>query len=134
MSKATLYTKLLLGLHLVLCCIWLIIFRYGFSKGAILPWMVHGILWSVLGVQFTWGFTVGMMIGPSRTRRPLLWSSLLLIFYPIYFLRGIVQAAIFIQGWPVGVVYALLIALALAAQTWSGVQRGIVWRYRLREK
>src|SRR5882672_10615345 len=73
--------KLLLWVHLFVCVVWLYVLR---SEGYFPEWMIHVFLWSILGVQFTWGLTVGLLVGPARKRRSLLWWSLLLVFMPLF--------------------------------------------------
>src|SRR5213083_894447 len=73
--------RFLLWVHLFVCLVWLFTIRSG---DGIPEWMGHVILWSILGVQFSWGLTVGLLVGPSRKRRLLLWWSLLLVFMPLY--------------------------------------------------
>src|SRR5262245_35789893 len=84
--------KPLLWLHLFVCCVWLYLFR---TTARPPDWTLHVLVWSILGIQFTWGFTVGLIVGPSRKRRQSLWWSLLTVFMPLWFvgqmLRGLLE-------------------------------------------
>ena len=70
MKNARLWAKPLLWLHLFVCFVWLCLFR---SEGDAPPWMFHVFLLSLIGIQFTWGFMIGLLVGPSRKERQRLW-------------------------------------------------------------
>src|SRR5947207_15599717 len=76
-------SRLLLWIHLFVCTVWLYLFQ---TQTEPPEWTFHVLLWSILGVQFTWGLTVGLMVGPNSRLRGRLWWSLLLIFMPLYFI------------------------------------------------
>ena len=61
-------------------------------------WMIHVLVWSILVIQFTWGLTVGMMVGPGRSPRPWLWLSLLTLSLPVYFVGGLVRIIFHFMG------------------------------------
>jgi hypothetical protein len=116
--------KLLLWFHLFICIVWLCLFHLG-RVGEMPPaWMWHVLIWSVLGIQFTWGFTVGYIVGPGRKRRPLLWGSLLTIFMPLYFVAFLVRGLIAFLGLPLALVYLFFLVALLACETYGGVLLG----------
>ncbi len=112
--------RLLLLIHLFVCAVWLFLFR---SRHEPPNWMLHVFLWSILGVQFTWGYTVGLLVGPSRKRRPLLWWSLLTIFMPLYLVVPICTIIAF-HNLFVAAGYFAVFMLILACETYCGVLQG----------
>src|SRR5437588_3859715 len=121
MNGRAMFSKLLLIGHLIVCLVWLYLFRTE-SRPPI--WMIHVFLWSIIGVQFTWGFTVGYSVGPSRRRRGLLWWSLLTIFMPLYFIGPLVSIIHQTMGLGVALVYFGLFVAILASETFGGVMLG----------
>lgn len=122
MKKIRLWSKLLLWLHLFVCLVWL----YMFSPSQEPPgWMGHVIALSILGIQFTWGFTVGLMVGPSRKRRPLLWWSLLTCFLPLWIYGGIAQMIGWIFGLLPALLYLAVFIIIVACETYGGVLLGV---------
>lgn len=122
MKKIRLWSKLLLWLHLFVCLVWL----YMFSPSQEPPgWMGHVIALSILGIQFTWGFTVGLMVGPSRKRRPLLWWSLLTCFLPLWIYGGIAQMIGWIFGLLPALLYLAVFTIIVACETYGGVLLGV---------
>src|SRR5207248_557695 len=87
-------------------------------------WMLHVIVLSLIGIQFTWGVTVGLMIGPSRRRRALLWFSLLPIFLPCYVVGWILRALVQGEGLLVTLLYLFIFSAILACETFGGVMIG----------
>jgi|SRR5579871_4712886 len=112
--------KPLLWLHLVVCFAWLCLLRE-YEQPA---WAGHLILWSILGVQFTWGLTVGLIVGPSRKRRSLLWWSLLTVFMPLIPLTSIVAFIGLYTNLLVALVYLGIFTMILACETFCGVLLG----------
>ena len=117
-TGARFWARVLLWLHLFVFIIWFCVFRMADSAQPIPVWMIQVFILSILVVQFTWGFTVGLIVGPSRKRRDLLWWSLLPIFMPIYFVR-----VLFFIDWFILTLFTILI-LILACETYSGVLLG----------
>jgi hypothetical protein len=121
MKQIRLWGKALLWLHLFVCCVWLVFFRslfYGKPDPEDLPfWVFHIVAWSIMGVQFTWGLTIGLLVGPSRQRRDMLWWSLLTIFFPLKFF-------VFLRFLPIGIVYLAFAVIILACETYGGVLLG----------
>lgn len=118
-TRAT--AKLLLIFHLFVCCVWLYLFN---SVGRPPIWTLHVFVLSILGIQFTWGFTVGLIVGPARKRRPLLWFSLLTISMPLWFssilFRGLIEGL----GLPLALLYLGVFVAILACETYGGVLMG----------
>ena len=120
MKKIRALSKSLLWLHLFVCVVWLCLFRV-----QQLPfWTIHVFLWSILGVQFTWGFTVGLRVGPSRTRRQSLWWSLLTIFMPLYLVGPMLCIIALWQGPLIALVYLFFFTALLGSETFCGVLLG----------
>ena len=111
---------LLLWLHLFVCTVWLFLFHADQDPPG---WMLHVFLWSILGVQFTWGYTVGILVGPSRKRRPLLWWSLLTLFMPLYVI-GPICTIIAFHNLFVAFGYFAVFIMILACETYCGVMLG----------
>ena len=112
--------RLLLWAHLFVCTVWLYLFRAQHQPP---DWMFHVLIWSILGVQFTWGYTVGLLVGPSRRRRPLLWWSLLTLFMPLYVI-GPLCFFIAIHNLFLACGYFALFIMILACETYCGVLQG----------
>ena len=112
--------RLLLLVHLFVCAVWLYLFRAQHEPPG---WMLHVVLWSILGIQFTWGYTVGLLVGPSRKRRPLLWWSLLTIFMPLFFV-GHLCSFIAFHNLLVACGYFAVFVMILACETYCGVLLG----------
>lgn len=127
MKGARRWGKTLLWLHLFVCCVWLYFFRFLFDDpGPIhLPeWVIHTVVLSILGIQFTWGFTVGLLVGPSRKRRNLLWWSLLTSILPLWFFSLIVFFFSF-YNLLLALVYLAIFVMMLACETYCGVLLGV---------
>ena len=124
-------SRLFLWIHLFVCTVWLYLFQTSSEPP---HWMIHIFLWSILGVQFTWGLTVGLMVGPNRRCRRSLWWSLLLIFMPMYFFGAILKGIYLYLGafWAAG--YLAVFTALLACETYCGVMLGAwlhsLWRDR----
>lgn len=117
MDNARSWAKPLLWLHLFFFVIWLCVFH---AEDESPDWMGMVFILSLLVIQFTWGFTVGLIVGPSRRRRSLLWWSLMPIFMPIYFIRWL----FLIPHWFFWGLLAAFI-LILACETYCGVLLGV---------
>lgn len=117
--------KLLLWVHLFVCCIWLFFFRMANEDPRFIPdWIGHIVTWSILAIQFTWGFTIGLNVGPSRKKRHLLWWSLLTIFLPLWFL-GWLTFFIAFESLFLAMIYLMIFTLILACETFCGVLLGV---------
>jgi hypothetical protein len=117
------YAKTLLWIHLFVCLCWLALFTMDTAP----DWMGHIFIWSILAVQFTWGLTVGLIVGPDRSRRCWLWWSLLTVFMPLW---PISLTCVFISAFVgplIGLIYLLTFVLILACETFCGVLLGVKW-------
>lgn len=114
--------KALLWAHLFVCLIWLYLFR---TEAQPPVWMIHVFLWSVLGIQFSWGYTVGLIAGPSRRRRWLLWFSLLTVFMPLYFVAALFRLLVHFMGLPTALMYLAIFVTVLSCETFCGVLLGV---------
>ena len=112
--------RLLLWMHIFVCAVWLFLFRATQQPPI---WMLHVFLWSILGVQFTWGYTVGLIVGPGRKRRPLLWWSLLTLFMPM-FLVGPLCGRLAYHSLLIACGYFAVCTMILACETYCGVLLG----------
>ena len=121
MPSTRYWAKLLLWAHLLLCFVWLTLFC---TQEMPPGWMWQLMFWSILCVQFTWGFTVGLLVGPRRKRRPLLWWSLLTVFYPLYFFSWIVRIILLGAGPFWALFWLATFVVILACETFGGVLLG----------
>ena len=113
--------KILLFVHLFVCMVWLAIFHWDGNSN---DWMIHVFVWSIMGVQFTWGLTVGLLVGPSRQNRSKLWWSLLLVFMPLFPVGNLVFFMA-LAGYPIlALVYLGFFVMILACETYCGVLLG----------
>jgi hypothetical protein len=120
MKKVCALSKSLLWIHLFVCVVWLCMCRL-----QQLPiWTLHVFIWSILGIQFTWGFTVGLRVGPGRASRPRLWWSLLTVFMPLYLVGPILFFIALSQGMVIAMVYLLCFTAILGSETFCGVLLG----------
>ncbi len=115
--------RLLLWAHGFVCAVWLFLFHVTREGGYAPDWMIHVFVWSILGVQFTWGYTVGLLVGPGRKRRPLLWGSLLTVFMPL-FVVGPLCYVIAFHNLVVACGYFAVFVMILACETYCGVLQG----------
>jgi hypothetical protein len=121
MKNARQWSKPLLWLHLFVCLIWLYLFRTSHDPPG---WTIHVGVWSILAIQFTWGFTVGLIVGPGRKRRPLLWWSLMPIFMPLWVIGPILTILMMLQGPLIALIYLAIFTMILACETFCGVLLG----------
>jgi hypothetical protein len=113
--------KRLLWLHLFVMVVWLCVLR---ATRMPPEWMLHVVVWSVLIVQFTWGFTVGLAVGPGRRRRAHLWWSLLTVLIPLYVVSFVFRVLVAALGLPMALVYLAVFVTMLACETYCGVLLG----------
>ncbi len=119
MKNAKGLVKPLLWFHLFICVIWLYVFHS--YEPRMVPVMLF--LWSIVVIQFTWGFTVGLAVGPTRKNRSKLWWSLLTIFMPLFFFSAPIFA-FFAFNLFAGLLYLSAIVIILASETYAGVLLG----------
>lgn len=120
--------RFLLWFHLFVCCVWFIFFQLirQDPEGSLTPlWMSHVLALSILAIQFTWGFTIGLNVGPGRRRRHLLWWSLLTVFMPLWFFGWMTYIIAMINGLLWAVIYLAAFTLVLACETFCGVLLGV---------
>ena len=120
MKNPRLWQKPLLLLHLFVLLVWL----YAQRAQPIENWVLHVLFLSVLAIQFTWGFTVGLIVGPGRKRRPLLWWSLLTVFMPLWIYGAIVHILFWTDGPLVALLYLAALVAIVASETYCGVLLG----------
>lgn len=120
-DKAKRWGRVGLWVHLFVCLVWLNLMRTSQQPHEL---MIHIFLWSILGVQFTWGLTVGLLVGPARKDRPLLWWSLLTVFMPLYIYGAFGSAILSAYGPLIALIYMLLFAVIVASETYCGVLLG----------
>ena len=120
MKKVRSLSKSLLWLHLFVCVVWLCLIR----QQEMPFWTIHVFIWSILAIQFTWGFTVGLHVGPSRASRPNLWWSLLTVFMPLYFVGHLLFFITLLQGPLIALIYLFCFTALLGSETFCGVLLG----------
>ncbi len=120
MKKVHALSKLLLWIHLFACVVWLCLCR----MQQVPFWTIHVLIWSILGIQFTWGFTVGMCVGPSRNRRSNLWWSLLTVFMPLYLVGPMLYFLVLMQGPIIALIYLFFFTVLLGSETFCGILLG----------
>jgi hypothetical protein len=129
MSDTKIWGKVLLWVHLFIVCIWLLFFRMAATDpgdGEGMPmWIAHIFILSILAIQFTWGFTVGLNVGPSRKKRDNLWWSLLTIFLPIWFYNFVVKIMALLGAPLWALVYGAVFIVILGCETYCGVLLGV---------
>jgi hypothetical protein len=125
MESARFWGKVLMWVHLFVLCVWLYAFRaFRDGSGEMPQWVFHLFIGSIVGIQFTWGYTVGLMVGPSRRKRHKLWWSLITLVIPMYIVGGLLRFFFEFMGvWQTGY-YLLLFAAVLACETYGGVLLG----------
>ena len=121
MSQSRRIAVPLLWVHLGFCLIWLAVM----AQINLPQWSGHVWLLSILAVQFTWSYTAGILIGPRRKRRPLLWSCLLLAPMPLWFTWMLTRVFSMVFGPAVAAMYLAVMLLVLGAETWSGLMLGL---------
>lgn len=119
-KKVKRLSKALLWLHLFVCLVWLSLFHAQETPF----WTIHVFLWSILGIQFTWGFTVGLRVGPARATRKKLWWSLLTIFMPLFLLGPSLFVIAHLCGMLVAAIYLFFFTAMLGSETFCGVLLG----------
>src|ERR1041384_8840496 len=77
------WIKGLLFYHAVLILAFFVVF----NRPSAPNWMGSLVAFGLPTVQFTWSFTVGLVLGPRRQNRPWYWTALLLSFIPLSFVR-----------------------------------------------
>ncbi len=112
----------LLVWHFLVLCLWV----YLFSPNAQpTEWMVYTAIWTLYSIQFTWGLTVGLIVGPGRATRGQLWWSALFSLLPISILTMNMLYAI-VYGFPIGwaILFFVTSLVILACETFCGVLLG----------
>ena len=130
MRNPRLWGKPLLVLHLFFCCLWLYLVMTTKQPP---NWTLFIFYWSILGIQLTWSFTVGLIVGPGRASRfNLLWSALL-SFFPLYVSYWIA----FGIGYEIGVFWGVLFFLTfvgiIISETFCGLLLGAKAHMMIRE-
>lgn len=124
-NNPRLWAKPLLILHLFVMCVWLYFLGilHG-GEGELYEWMMHVLFLSLIGIQFTWGFTVGLIVGPKRQNRNRLWWSLLTISIPASVFGWFLHVIVFSWGILVAALYLAAFVFMLACETYGGVMLG----------
>lgn len=122
MKNARRWGRTLLWVHLFVCVVWLYLLKSDDPQPP--NWMVHVLLWSILGIQFTWGFTVGLLVGPSRKKRQMLLWSLLPIFMPLCLVLPVCIGIAIHLNPLIALVYLAFFMMILACETYCGLLLG----------
>ena len=88
-------------------------------------WTIHAWVLAVLAVQFTWSFTVGLIVGPSRARRRQLRWSAASLFIPLWPMKLAVWMLLWSAGPLVAALYAAAFAIVLGSETIAGLLLGV---------
>ncbi len=120
MKNPKILVKPLLWFHLLVCLSWLYVFHA--NEPHYLP--VTLFIWSILAVQFSWGFTVGLAVGPARKDRGNLWWSLMTIFMPLFFMAPMILPLLFSMPL-IGLAYFSVVLIILGSETYTGVLLGV---------
>jgi hypothetical protein len=87
-------------------------------------WMGMLIVFSLPTVQFTWSFTVGVILGPYRRRRRLYWSVFLLSFIPLSLVRALCWLAYYFYGLRAALTCLAICLGVLFLETFAGLLYG----------
>ena len=132
MNNPRLWAVPLVILHAFFVGVWGYIFF--FSEGYLPTWMAYLAIWTVIGIQFTWGFTIGLMVGPARATRAQLWLSAITAVLPLYFV-GIYCLLLLVYG-EMHIAFVLLMfftmAVIFACETFCGVLLGATAYIKIR--
>jgi len=124
MESARFWGKLLLWVHLFVLCVWLYGFHTIITGGVLREWVGHLVIGGVIGVQFTWGYTVGLLVGPNRRKRHKLWWSLITLTLPMSLVGNLLRAMFDNIGLWQTAYYLMLFTAVLACETYGGVLLG----------
>lgn len=83
-------------------------------------------------VQFTWGFTLGMILGPHRKHRRWYWMALLFLPIPLDFVYIVTMLAYHFVGWEIALVCLAIGLTVVLVETVAGIVVGIDARLRFR--
>ena len=97
-------------------------------------WLGSLLAFALPTVQYTWSYTVGLILGPSRRYRRWFWTTLLLIFIPLSFARILCWLAYHFLGLPVAMVCGVVLLVVLLAETYSGILYGVQAHCRHQER
>ena len=124
MESARFWGKVLLWVHLFVLCVWLYAYS-AIQNGRNAPeWVGHIFIGGIIGVQFTWGYTVGLLVGPSRRKRHKLWWSLITLTLPMWVVGFLLRVLYENMGLWHTAYYLFLFAAVLACETYGGVLLG----------
>jgi hypothetical protein len=123
MSNPKCLVRPLLWFHLFICFTWLYVFRAGDPHF----WAITLFLWSIFAIQFTWGFTVGLAVGPARKSRSKLWWSLVTLLLPLSLMAQPLLTLLLVSPL-LFVAYLSAIVIILASETYAGVLLGAKMR------
>lgn len=121
MKRHARWVQTLLWMHLFVCVSYLLwhVFRAPVWAGSI-------TVFAVLTVQFTWSFTVGLIVGPSRQRRPALLACLLLAFMPLQFVGMMTWVIGNLLNWRAAITFLIaalgVFLVELGTGLWYGME------------
>ena len=84
-------------------------------------------------VQFTWGLTLGLIIGPSRKLRKWYWGSLLFLPIPLGFTRVATWLAFHFVGFSIAAIVLVACVSVIIIETVAGVMVGVDVHSKLRQ-
>lgn len=88
-------------------------------------WSGSLFVFGMLTVQFTWGVTLGLILGPSRKLRKWYWASLLFLPVPIGFTRILTWLAFHFVGLSIAAIVLVACVTVIIIETVAGVMVGV---------
>lgn len=124
------WTNCLLLYHLLLVSLF-------YLHGRVLPsthWTGSLLAFGLPTVQFSWCFTVGLLLGSRRKYRRWYWTMLLLSFIPLYFVRGICWLVYAFVGLSAALTCLAVCLAVLFLETYAGLLYGIQAHHRFQQR
>jgi hypothetical protein len=87
-------------------------------------WTGSLFVFGMLTVQFTWGATLGVILGPSRRLRRWYWASLVFAVVPLEFTRMVTWLSFHFVGLQIAILCALVCLSVIVIETVAGVMVG----------
>ena len=105
--------------------------------GSVLPtthWTGSLLAFGLPTVQFTWSFTVGLILGPSQKHRRWYWTTLLLSFIPLSFVYVLCWLAYQFLGLSIALLCFSVCLTVLLVETYAGIFYGILAYRRCQDR
>lgn len=95
--------------------------------GRVLPtthWTGSFVAFGLPTIQFTWSYTVGFIVGPSRRLRHLYGVTLLSSLFPLYFLGVMCWITYHFLGLYIAALLLMVCLVGLGMETYAGILFG----------